>query len=111
MTQTTKEIIAQLGFQAALVKNIFDPCAELMKKAAERLTELDAENTEFERLLKLYMQEAIDYRPVLMDCAKVFRIYEKLHLAKPDKDKAERNERMAIKCEQALAKHNKGETE
>jgi len=86
MTQTTKEIIAQLGFQAALVKNIFDPCAELMKKAAERLTELDAEVKDY--------REAMTYA-----------------MWQHDGHGTSMHNHWYAKFQDALAKHNKGEME
>lgn len=44
------------------------------------------------------MVEMIDF------CAKKFREYEQLHLAKPDQEKASRNREYAERCEKVLRK-------
>ena len=72
---------------------------ELMHEAADRLSEMEAEN---KRLREACLQAAL-----------TFRFYEQSHLAKKTQDgdeKAHRNHEMAAMCEAALEQHQqKGE--
>ncbi len=84
--------------------SIGSEAADALESMQSDIATLEQENRQMRARMDRLASENHQMREAIVLCAAKFREYALIHAAKPDQDKADRNEAMAKMAEAAMAK-------